>query len=95
MSISNEEVRHLAALARLRLTVDEEQKMATDMDQILAFVRQIEQLDTSDVQPMTHVLDLYNVMREDTVAPRISKEEGLRDAPGAGDSYFHVPKVIE
>ncbi len=95
MPISVEEVRYIASLAKLKFSAEEEGKMAEEMGNILGYIRQLDTLDTSEVRPMTHVLDLVNVMREDRVAPRISHEQGLRTAPEAEDPYFTVPKVID
>lgn len=95
MAITIEEVRYIAALARLRFTEEEETKLAAQMSTILDYVSKLDELDTSAVPPMSHVLDLYNVFREDKVNRRISREEALRNAPDANDEYFRVPKVIE
>ena len=95
MSISVEEVRYSAALARLRFSEAEEQHLAEQMSQILDYMDKLNELDTSDVPPMSHVLDLYNVYREDVARQRIAPEEALRNAPDADGDYFRVPKVIE
>lgn len=93
--VSIEQVRYIARLARLRFTEEEEHRMARQMSQILDYMAKLEELDTTDVPPMSHVLDLSNVTREDVAAPRITREEALRNAPDADDQYFRVPKVIE
>lgn len=95
MSVSLDEVRYIARLARLRFTEEEERRMAQQMSQILGYMEKLGELDTSDVSPMSHVLDLTNVFREDTAAPRITREAALRNAPDADEQYFRVPKVIE
>ena len=95
MSVSVEEVRHIARLARLRLTEEEEEVMADQLSSILGYVEQLNELDVSDVPPMTHVLDLVNATREDVVVQRISHEEALKNAPEADSDYFRVPRVIE
>jgi aspartyl-tRNA(Asn)/glutamyl-tRNA(Gln) amidotransferase subunit C len=58
-------------------------------------VEQLQELDTSDVPPMAHVLELGPVAREDDVHQRITREDALRGAPAADDAFFRVPKVIE
>lgn len=95
MAVSREEVRRIAALARLRFSEDEEAQLATEMSTILDYVRKLDALDTSAVPPMTHVLDLYNVYRADEVETRISRDEALTAAPDADAAFFRVPKVID
>ena len=95
MSVSVEEVRHIAKLARLRLSDGEETAMASQLSQILDYVEQLSELDTSDVEPMSHVLDLVNATREDVVEQRISHEDALRNAPAADSDYFRVPRFVE
>lgn len=95
MSISTEEVRYIASLARLQFTADEERRLAEEMSAVLDYVANLNELDTSDVPPMSHVLDLYNVLREDRVDARITREEALKNAPDADAMYFRAPKVIE
>lgn len=95
MAISTEEVRYIAALARLRFSEDEEQRLAEQMSTMLDYVSQLQALDTTGVPPMSHVLDLVNVVREDAVQERISRSDALRNAPDADEAYFRVPKVIE
>ncbi|GIV62652.1 MAG: aspartyl/glutamyl-tRNA(Asn/Gln) amidotransferase subunit C [Rhodothermaceae bacterium] len=95
MSVSVEQVRYMARLARLRFTDEEERRLAADMSKILAYMDQLKQLDTEGVPPMSHVLDLYNVEREDRAMTRITREEALANAPDATDAFFRVPRVIE
>lgn len=95
MSVTVEEVRHIAKLARLRLTEPEEKVMAEQLSSILGYIEQLNELDVSDVQPMTHVLDLVNATREDVVRQRITHEEALKNASSADSDYFRVPRVIE
>lgn len=95
MSVSPEEVRHIAKLARLRLSEDEQRLMAEQLSSILDYVEQLNELDVSEVEPMSHVLDLVNATREDVVEQRITHDEALRNAPSADSDYFRVPRVIE
>lgn len=95
MSVTREEVRHIARLARLRLAEDEKAALAAEMSRILAYVEQLQALDTAEVPPMAHVLELGAVTREDVVRQRISREAALGCAPAADEAYFRVPKVIE
>jgi aspartyl-tRNA(Asn)/glutamyl-tRNA(Gln) amidotransferase subunit C len=95
MAISRDEVRHIANLARLRFSDEEEAKMADEMGQILDYVDKLNELDTTGVPPMSHVLDIHNVFRSDEIEERIDHEGALRNAPDADSDYFRVPKVIE
>jgi aspartyl-tRNA(Asn)/glutamyl-tRNA(Gln) amidotransferase subunit C len=95
MSVTIDEVRYIARLARLRFTEEEEGLMAEQMSKILDYMDQLNELDTEGVPPMSHVLDLTNVFREDVATRRISREEALRNAPDADEAYFRAPKVIE
>lgn len=95
MALSREEVRHVAQLARLDFSDDEEQRMAEEMSQILDYVEKLDELDTSGVPPMSHVLDVTNVFRADEIESRIDREQALEPAPKTDDGYFQVPQVIE
>lgn len=95
MAVSVEEVRYIASLARLRFTDEEEKRLARQLSDVLDYVEKLDELDTIGVPPMSHVLDLLNVLRDDEVEQRISREDALKNAPGADDSYFRVPKVID
>jgi len=95
MTVTVEEVRHIAKLARLRLKEGEEVEMAEQLSKILDYIEQLNELDTSAVEPMSHVLDLVNATREDVVKQRISHEDALRNAPAADSDYFRVPRFVE
>jgi aspartyl-tRNA(Asn)/glutamyl-tRNA(Gln) amidotransferase subunit C len=93
--ITVNEVRYIADLARLQFSEAEEERMARELTRILDYIEKLDELDTEDVPPMSHVLDLYDVFRKDVVEQRISHEEALKNAPDADEDYFRVPKVIE
>ena len=95
MALSVDDVRYIAALARLRFSEEEERHLAEQMSEILDYMDKLNELDTADVSPMSHVLDLYNVFREDDARQRMTPEDALRNAPDADSDYFRVPKVIE
>ena len=95
MSVTPEEVRHIAKLARLRLSGDEQEVMAEQLSSILDYIEQLNELDVTGVEPMSHVLDLVNATRDDVVDQRVSHEEALKNAPSADSDYFRVPRVIE
>ena len=95
MSLTPDDVRHLARLARLRLTDDETEQMIGDLGQILDYMGQIAAVDTVGVEPTMHPFDVGNRTRPDAVEPRITRDEALRNAPDHDDAYVRVPKTID
>ena len=97
MPLSVDDVRHIAALARLQLTPEEEPRMAAQLSAILDYVRQLEELDVSGVEPMTHALAAGEdtPLREDEVLPRLPPEQALANAPAREGTTFKVPRIIE
>jgi aspartyl-tRNA(Asn)/glutamyl-tRNA(Gln) amidotransferase subunit C len=92
--ISLEEVRHVADLARLELTQGEEARMTEQMNSILSYVEKLNELDTTEVPPTTHAIQLENVFRQDVVTPSVAREVALNNAPQSDGANFVVPKVI-
>ena len=88
------DVAHLARLARLALTDEELDHFGAQLDGILAAVSRISDLDTSDIPPTSHALDLTNVMRDDAVRPGLTQDEALAGAPAAEDGRFRVPRIL-
>lgn len=95
MSITRDDVRYLARLSRLTFSEEEEKQLAGELGSILSYMDLLSEVDTDDVEPMTHVLDRVNVVRADDVQQRITREEALSNAPSADSDYVRVPKVIE
>jgi aspartyl-tRNA(Asn)/glutamyl-tRNA(Gln) amidotransferase subunit C len=95
MKVTTEEVEYIAELARLAFSSEEKSILASEMSRILDYVEKLNELDITDVEPMTHVMDLYNVERDDVVMERITREQSLSAAPDADSEYFRVPKVID
>ena len=85
----------IAELARLNLKPAERQKLAGDLDKILAYVNQLGELKTDAVSPTTHALELENVFRKDKVIPSRVHEDVLQYAPKREGNFFKVPKMIE
>ncbi len=98
-----EEVRHVAALANLQLTAEEEPRMQRDLNAILEHIAELAKLDTSDVPPMAQVSELLDAapalhgesLRPDTVKPSIDRAAVMQEAPETDGRFFKVPKVIE
>ena len=95
MSVTRKEVEHVANLARLELSEQEQEQLTEQMNAILKYVEKLGELDTGSVEPTTHVLPVVNVMREDRVKPSAGVETALRNAPDEEDGHFKVPAVLE
>ena len=98
MKLSDDQVRYVADLANLRLSEEEVHRMSHDLGQILTHIDQLNELDTSKIEPMTQVLyaaDEIATLREDVPHACLSNREALANAPEKGAGYFKVPKVIE
>jgi aspartyl-tRNA(Asn)/glutamyl-tRNA(Gln) amidotransferase subunit C len=95
MELSEAEVRHVAALARLDLSEEEVQSLAKDMNQILGYVAKLAELDTTDVEPTTHVVGMSTPYRDDEVTCTPSPKDALANAPKAENNHFVVPSIIE
>ena len=95
MTISIAEVEHVAHLARLALSPEEQQRFTEQLNAILAYMEQLNEVPTDDVEPTSHVLDLVNVFRDDTARQLISVEAALQNAPESTHQYFVVPRIVE
>ena len=93
--ISNDQVKHVANLARLAITEEEAEMFTKQLDAIITFAEQLNELDTENVAPTTHVLDMKNVMREDEAKKGLPIEEVLKNAPDHQDGQVRVPSIIE
>ena len=95
MKITMQEVEHVARLARLQLTAEEKERMRAQLDSILSYIDKLSELDTTAVEPTSHVLPITNVFREDEVAPSLAQEAVLANAPDRHDRFFRVPRILE
>ena len=91
--IKPEEVREIAVLARLALGQDEVARMTQDLDAILGYVNALRELDTAAVEPMTHAVPFDCPLRPDVVAPSLTVDEALANAPRREASFFQVPRI--
>lgn len=91
--ITIKDVEHVAKLARLELTEEEKAKFSKQLGDILKYVEQMNKVDTTDVEPMSHAIPIVNVMREDKVVSEQTKEELMANAPSEEDGFFRVPKI--
>jgi aspartyl-tRNA(Asn)/glutamyl-tRNA(Gln) amidotransferase subunit C len=95
MSISREDVEHVARLARLGLDDAELERMAAELSHILDAMAALRQLDTSDIAPTAQVIPLQNVMRDDIARPSWPVEDILKNAPETREQQFVVPPVLD
>ncbi len=94
MSVSRDEVRRIARLARLDFTPDEEDRLAGEMSSILDYMALLREVDVEGVAPLHHVHDAANVTRADVPAPPLSRDTALANAPDHDGAHFRVPRVI-
>jgi aspartyl-tRNA(Asn)/glutamyl-tRNA(Gln) amidotransferase subunit C len=95
MAVTLEDVEHVANLARLEFSDEEKKTLMNQLNKILEYMEKLNELDTSNVEPLAQVIPLSNVFREDAVKPSSPVTEVLRNAPAKTDKFFKVPKVIE
>ena len=93
--ISDETIEYVGILAKLELSDEEKEKAKADMGKMLDYIDKLNELDTSEVEPMSHVFPVNNVFREDVVKPSLDRELALSNAPQQEDGYFRVPKILE
>jgi aspartyl-tRNA(Asn)/glutamyl-tRNA(Gln) amidotransferase subunit C len=95
MKITEDTVDKIAHLARLEVSTDEKEQLIGDMSRILSFMEKLNEVDTSNVEPLVYMTDEVNNFRKDEVVEIITHEEALQNAPEHDENYFLVPKVIE
>ncbi len=94
MPVTTKDVEHVAALARLSFSEEEKGKLVSHLNDILQYMEHLNRLDTSGVEPLSHVIELNNVFRQDEVRPSVPRDEALKNAPSRTEHFFKVPKVI-
>ncbi|QAY66826.1 Asp-tRNA(Asn)/Glu-tRNA(Gln) amidotransferase subunit GatC [Paenibacillus protaetiae] len=95
MSISMQDVEHVAKLARLELTEEEKETFNGQLNAILKYAEKLNELQTDNIEPTSHVLPVINVMREDEVRPSLPIDKVLLNAPDDEDGQIKVPAVLE
>ncbi|WP_426749478.1 Asp-tRNA(Asn)/Glu-tRNA(Gln) amidotransferase subunit GatC [Myxococcus sp. Y35] len=95
MALTLEQVRHVATLARLSLTPEEEQRFTTQLSAVLDAVEQLQALDVEAVEPTSHATLTSSRLREDVTRPSLPPEKSLANAPAKSGTSFAVPKIIE
>ena len=95
MGLTREDVKHVATLARMELTLEEEEQLTLQLDKILHYIEKLDQLDTENVEPLAHMGDIVNAFREDRVINRPATDPLLTNAPDREQNFIKVPKIIE
>ncbi|MCF6139160.1 Asp-tRNA(Asn)/Glu-tRNA(Gln) amidotransferase subunit GatC [Pseudalkalibacillus berkeleyi] len=93
--ITKEEVKHVAKLARLSVTEEDADMFTKQLDDIIGYAEQLNELDTENVEPTTHVLDMKNILREDVKKEWLTNEEALKNTPDKQNGLIKVPAVLE
>jgi len=95
MKISEAEVRYVAKLARVQIDQSKIYAMSAQLSDILSYMDKLNAVDTSQVPPTAHVIEMATVFREDEVTPSLSQDEALQNAPDRVGAFYRVPKIIE
>ena len=93
--ITTDDVEYVAGLAQLILDDDTKERLVQEMGNILSYMDKLNELDTDDVEPMLHVLDLHNVYREDVVGESLPRGVALSNAPSDDGEFFLVPRILD
>lgn len=95
MKLSTLDVEYVAKLARLEVAEAEKEKFTAQLNDILLYIDQLNELDTKGVAPMSHAIAVTNAFREDKIAESLGTQKALANAPDARGEFFRVPKVID
>ncbi len=94
MSVTLKDLDKIAHLARLSLKEEEKEKFLGQVNQILQYMEKLNEVDTNGVEPLSHSMDLINVMRDDVKKESLTQQKALENAPQKSDEFFRVPKVV-
>lgn len=89
------DIEHVVLLSRLKLTSSEKELFPGQVDSIINYMDQLNELDTASVEPTAHILPLKNVFREDNVTASLPQDNAMQNAPERDGSFYRVPKIIE
>lgn len=95
MVITQDTVKHLAWLARIKLDQEEMEYFAKQLDRVLEYIDKLKKIDISKIEPTSHVLSLKNIFREDKIGKSSSSNEVLTNAPSVDNNFFKVPRIIQ
>lgn len=94
MSVTRKDVEYIAELAKLKFQDEELDSFTSQLNQILKYIEKLDELDTENVEPLSHPIENENVLRKDEVKPCVNRDEALKNAPDKNEEFFKVPKVI-
>src|SRR6218665_796504 len=94
MEVNDTMVDKLAHLARLKFDESEKQEIKTDLQKMIAFVEKLNELDLEGIEPLMHMSEEVNVLKDDEIKSSVSREDALKNAPSHDEQFFKVPKVI-
>ena len=93
--ISDETIEYVGILAKLELNDQEKEEAKKDMERMLDYIDQLNELDTTGIEPMSHIFPVYNVFREDVVTNGDDRNNMLKNAPAEKDGTYKVPRTVE
>ena len=93
--LTEQEVRHVAKLARLNCTDEEVTLFTEQLGAILEYIDQLDELDTTNIEPLAHCLPVHNVLRDDIPQPSLTNDQALANAPQRDGEFFAIPKVLD
>lgn len=95
MAVTIKEVENIAKLAKLKFSEEETEKLQGDLNKILEYIDELNEINLDDTEPMENINELVNVTRNDEIKTGLTQEEALKNAPEKTGNYFKVPKVID
>ena len=95
MALTDKDIKKLSHLAKINISSDDELIVLKKLDGIMKLIDTMQKIDTTDVQPMSHALDIYQTLRDDIVTESNQKETLLQLGPESNEDYFIVPRVVE
>lgn len=95
MKVDQEALQKIAHLARLEVRPEEEAELLNSLNGVLTWMEQLNEVDTTGVEPLTHISSETNVLRDDVVGNHLSRQQALANAPQHDEQFFEVPKVLD
>ncbi len=95
MKVTDQDVKIVASLSRLNIDGEETKEVIAQLDKFLTYVENLQEIDTSKIEPTTYAVPMQNVFRADKVKPSLERDLALSNAPLKDDGYFKVPRVLE
>ena len=95
MKIYSKDIKHVAMLARITLSEEETEIFGRQLSDIVEYIEQLNEIDTNDIEPTSHVMPLTNVFREDIIRASLPRVDMLKNAPDSNEKFYVVPKIIE